>query len=47
MTIETLNRDKVILNLDEVLELENNLISQYGYSPSLSYEFFNGKLQLN
>lgn len=38
--IETLNRDKVILNLDEVLKYESNLISQYGYSPSVTYEFY-------
>lgn len=35
--IETLNRDKVILNLEELLKTENTLISQYGYSPSESY----------
>ena len=38
--IETLNRDKVIINLSDLLEQEKVLISQYGYEPSNSFEFF-------
>lgn len=41
IVMETLNRDKVILNLDEVIEYEKKLISQYGYSTSISYNFYN------
>ena len=40
--IETINRDKVILNLKKLMKQEKNLISQYGYDPSKTY-FFYGK----
>jgi len=37
ITIETLNNDKVVINLDDILKSEENRIEQYKYEPSSTY----------